>query len=291
MAITKSPDTLINDLTALQTRIGTAGKLVIRDSAYIPLITFPLSSTAFGTPNSLTGAASLNGLPNTATIATSGTAAYYDFETAFSNTTGNTFSFSVSGSTFTATGHNFVNGNIVQFYTTGTLPTGISTATDYYVINVSGATLQVSTTYGGGAVTLSSSGSGILQVRNLVVVTGIVGANYVFTVTSSVLAAPYHNFSNGNIVQVSNSGGSLPSPLAINTNYYVINVSGSGSGATLQLSLTSGGSAITLSGGSGTHKIQNINTDLAIDSGSGADPLALTASSTISINTFFHTPL
>jgi hypothetical protein len=290
MAITKSPDTLINDLTALQTRIGTAGKLVIRDSAYIPLITFPLSSTAFGTPNSTTGAASLNGLPSTATIATSGTAAFYDFETAFSNTTGNTFSFSVSGSTFTATGHNFVNGNIVQFYTTGTLPTGISAATDYYVINVSGSTFQVSTTYGGSAVTLSSSGSGTLQVRNLVVVTGIVGANYIFTVTSSVLTAAYHNFANGNIVQVSTTG-TLPSPLAINTNYYVINVSGSGASATLQLSLTSGGSAITLSGGSGTHKIQNINTDLAIDSGSGADPLALTASSTISINTFFHTPL
>lgn len=290
MAITKSPDTLINDLTALQTRIGTAGKLVIRDSAYIPLITFPLSSTAFGTPNSLTGAASLNGLPNTATIATSGIAAYYDFETAFSNTTGNTFSFSVSGSTFTATGHNFVNGNIVQFYTVDTLPTGISAATDYYVISVSDATFQVSATYGGSVVTLSSSGSGTLQVRNLVVVTGIVGANYVFTVSSSVLAAPYHNFANGDIVQVSTTD-TLPSPLAINTNYYVINVSGSGSGATLQLSLTSGGSAITLSDGSGTYEIQNINTDLAIDSGSGADPLALTAGSIISINTFVHTPL
>ena len=291
MAITKSADTLINDLTALQTRIGIAGKLIIRDSAYISLVSFTLSSTTFGTPNSITGAANLNGLPNTATIATSGEAVYYDFETAFSNTTGNTFSFSVSGSTFTATGHNFVNGNIVQFYTTGTLPTGISAATDYYVINVSGSTFQVSATYGGSAVTLSSSGSGTLQVRNLVVVTGIVGANYVFTVTSSVLTAPYHNFANGNIVNVSNTGGSLPSPLVAATNYYVINVSGTGtSGATLQLSLTSGGSAITLSGGSGTQRVQNINTDLVIDSG-GSDPLALSASSTVSINSFTHTPL
>ena len=52
-------------------------------------------------------------------------------------------------------------GQAVQFTTTGTLPTGLSTNTTYYVISVSTNTCQFSTTQGGSAVTFTnSSGSG-----------------------------------------------------------------------------------------------------------------------------------
>jgi len=52
-------------------------------------------------------------------------------------------------------------GQAVQFTTTGTLPTGLSTNTTYYVISTSTNTCQFSTTLGGSAVTFTnSSGSG-----------------------------------------------------------------------------------------------------------------------------------
>ena len=52
-------------------------------------------------------------------------------------------------------------GTPVQFTTTGTLPTGLSTNTNYYVISTSTNTCQFSTTLGGSAVTFTnSSGSG-----------------------------------------------------------------------------------------------------------------------------------
>ena len=52
-------------------------------------------------------------------------------------------------------------GQPVQFTTTGTLPTGISLNTTYYVISVSSNTCQVSTTQGGSATTYTNgTGSG-----------------------------------------------------------------------------------------------------------------------------------
>jgi hypothetical protein len=63
-------------------------------------------------------------------------------------------SFSVTGvaatDIITATGSAFVNGQPIRF-TALTGGTGLNTTTNYYVINVSGATFQVSTSVGGGA--------------------------------------------------------------------------------------------------------------------------------------------
>lgn len=50
----------------------------------------------------------------------------------------------------TATGSAFANGQPIRF-TSLTGGTGLNTTTNYYVINVSGATFQVSTSLGGGA--------------------------------------------------------------------------------------------------------------------------------------------
>lgn len=75
-----------------------------------------------------------------------------------------------------------------------------------------------------------------------------------FTVdmTTNVLTAKGHPYINTDIVRVSNSGDILPGGLAVNTDYYVIGVSGD----TLQLSLSLGGAPIDLTSiGAGTHFI------------------------------------
>ena len=65
-----------------------------------------------------------------------------------------------SPGTITLAGHGLNDGEAVQFYATGALPTEISTGTRYYVINKTTDTLQIST-YGGTAMALSGSPSGV----------------------------------------------------------------------------------------------------------------------------------
>lgn len=63
--------------------------------------------------------------------------------------------------------HGYTAGDAVQFFTAGTLPTGISANTTYYVI-ASGLTatdFKVSATSGGGAITITGSGSGTIRVK------------------------------------------------------------------------------------------------------------------------------
>jgi uncharacterized phiE125 gp8 family phage protein len=79
---------------------------------------------------------------------------------------------------------------------------------------------------------------------------GIV-ANFART-SGDTLTVYGRTFTNGDAVQVKNSGGALPTGLSENTTYYVISVSG----ATFSLSTTAGGSAVTLTGaGTGTNYI------------------------------------
>ena len=64
----------------------------------------------------------------------------------------------------TAPGHGLSNGQQVVFLASaGTLPTGLTEGTIYYVISVSGDTFSVSTTSGGSAVDLTAAGSGHVQ--------------------------------------------------------------------------------------------------------------------------------
>jgi hypothetical protein len=72
----------------------------------------------------------------------------------FTDVTSTTFTFASTQATPAV-------GQAVQLTTTGTLPTGLSTGTTYYVISTSTNTCQLSTTLGGSAVTFTnSSGSG-----------------------------------------------------------------------------------------------------------------------------------
>ena len=86
---------------------------------------------------------------------TSGASAYFD---------GGTVTFSNGSSTITyTTGSNdhLAIGNVVNFTTTGTLPTNFSASTNYYVVSVpSSTTFTVSATQGGTAISAGSAGSG-----------------------------------------------------------------------------------------------------------------------------------
>jgi microcystin-dependent protein len=75
--------------------------------------------------------------------------------------TSQTFTVTIaSPAVFTKTAHGFIGGERVRLSTTGALPTGLNTTTDYYVIYVSANTFQVSTTYNGAAVNSSGTQSG-----------------------------------------------------------------------------------------------------------------------------------
>jgi hypothetical protein len=65
-----------------------------------------------------------------------------------------------SGNAFSSVGHGMSDGDKIQVSTTGTLPTNLSASTDYYVINASDDTFELSTSKGGSAVTISGAGSG-----------------------------------------------------------------------------------------------------------------------------------
>ena len=60
----------------------------------------------------------------------------------------------------TATGHSLQNGDVIQLYTTGALPTGLSTGINYYVVNRATNTFQLSLTSGGSAINTSGTQSG-----------------------------------------------------------------------------------------------------------------------------------
>lgn len=90
---------------------------------------------------------------------------------------------------------NLTNGDAVVFQTTGTLPTGITAGTVYYVINVSGTTCNISATYGGAAINTSVSQSGThqLTVRGIPL-TSVGGASGVPTIQNLVFVSDASRF-------------------------------------------------------------------------------------------------
>lgn len=71
---------------------------------------------------------------------------------------------SVPNNYVTIASHGFITGQKVQLTTSGTLPTGLSLATDYYIIRVSSSIFKFATNpfnaFAGTAVTMSGAGSG-----------------------------------------------------------------------------------------------------------------------------------
>jgi len=56
--------------------------------------------------------------------------------------------------------HGLTNNNVIAFTTTGTLPAGLNTTTQYYVISSTSTTFKVSTSLGGSEVDITDAGSG-----------------------------------------------------------------------------------------------------------------------------------
>lgn len=65
-----------------------------------------------------------------------------------------------SSNVFTSINHGFQNDDQVQFYTTDSLPAGLSEGVAYYIISADTNTFKVSLTSGGSAVDITDAGTG-----------------------------------------------------------------------------------------------------------------------------------
>ncbi len=121
------------------TPIGTVGQVLTSAGAGTPTWTTPTTITTGSVDNAILRADGTGG----STLQNSGLIVEDAIE-----------SFAITGvastDIITATGSAFANGQPVRF-TALTGGSGLNTTTNYYVINVSGATFQVSTSVGGGA--------------------------------------------------------------------------------------------------------------------------------------------
>jgi len=82
---------------------------------------------------------------------------YWDANTGYLNTA---FTVTIASPAVLTLGYSLDNGTAITLTTTGYLPTGLIPGTVYYVINASGATCNLSTTYGGTAINTSGTQSG-----------------------------------------------------------------------------------------------------------------------------------
>jgi hypothetical protein len=201
----------------------------------------------------------------------------------------NIVSFTVDDATdiFTATAHGLQDGDEVIFSNSGgALPTGLSAATTYYIISATANTFKVSTTKGGSAVNITSTGTGTnyftdyqdLKIRALTSVRGLTvnGAsslqaiackdltadgNIIFKKTVPLTAtftadagtnfatSVAHGLVNTDRVILTTTT-TLPAGLSLLTTYFVVNKTTD----TFQFSSTEGGTAIDITDtGTGTH--------------------------------------
>lgn len=184
-----------------------------------------------------------------------------------------------------STAHGLSNGDVVVFHTiTGTLPTGITAGTPYYVINANTDDFKISTTSGGSAVNITTNGTApnfwdkptaTITVyehgSNVAAFTkAMTAANIrtngngdtrfeveypegsVFTADAStdVITSSTHGLSDGNqIALATGPGGTLPAGLNGTTTYFVRDSTTN----TFKVALTNGGTAVNItSAGSGT---------------------------------------
>ncbi|HVY19926.1 MAG TPA: pilus assembly protein TadG-related protein [Bauldia sp.] len=122
---------------------------------------------------------------------------------------------------FTDTSHGLTIGTQLTLSTTGTLPGSLSNSTTYYV-----ATVPSTSTF---TVTTASSGSTV-------------------TFSGSTITRNGHGLSAGTALAFKTTN-TLPSPLSANTTYYVLSNPATN---TFKVSTTTNGTAVSLSGGSGT---------------------------------------
>lgn len=130
-----------------------------------------------------------------------------------------------------ANAHPLINGDRVAF--TGTLPTGITAAGSYFVINATATAFQVSATAGGAALNFTTD-SAAMFVDGLIVPAN---ATDTFAFGAAFYSSPLPNGS-----LVSFTAGTGPTGLTIGANYYVIN----STATTFQVATVSGGAPVDI---------------------------------------------
>ncbi len=107
------------------------------------------------------------------------------------------------------------------------------------------------------------------------------GRSYTFTFSGSAITPSTQVFAVDDYVTFTTTG-TLPTGLALNTVYRVVSV-----GSIIEVSATEGGSAISLSGGSGTHSIRVVLSVIFrwfIDNKQPRESVALSGEGTFSVN-------
>lgn len=175
-----------------------------------------------------------------------------------------TFTADNTTDTITASAHGLSNGDRVAFTNTGgVLPAGITTATEYFVRNMTTNSFKLSTTPTGSILNITDDGTGthtftdgILYAKgNLITYTKKKSQTFTAEAATDLITSAAHGLINDSIIQVSNSGGALPTGLAAATNYFVLEATTD----TFKLSATEGGAVIDVSGaGSGTQTFNAI---------------------------------
>ena len=154
-----------------------------------------------------------------------------------------------SNERFSVTKHPFVNGQKIYFESSSSLPTGIDAGpgTQYYIINATENTFQVSTAYSGTPVNVSAIGSGTLTIWKQFIPkdTTITLTSYNllsdcnFTASDNKFNKTFHGFANGTKMRFVRS---VPvSEFTIETIYYVVGTADND----FQLSASEDGSAVT----------------------------------------------
>jgi hypothetical protein len=89
----------------------------------------------------------------------------YDFATKSISKTWATTDVDIATDTITVTAHGFSDGDTARLTTTGAVPTGLATATTYFVVGATLNTFQLAATYGGAAINLTDVGSGVGTIK------------------------------------------------------------------------------------------------------------------------------
>ena len=200
----------------------------------------------------------------------------------------------ISGNTLTITGHPFTNNLRIVYYNNGGSETpGLTDGTTYYVINASGDTFQVSTSQGGGAVSLTASASAAGESHSFkgvnATATCTVSAGAVNSITITEQGTLYNGSTTPTITQSDQSQTTDASFTVFNgRSIGSVSVNGRGSGFTSAptVTITTDGTDTTGSGGTATCTIGfPIGTVTLTNQGSGynfAPTVQLTGGNSVS---------
>jgi hypothetical protein len=171
----------------------------------------------------------------------------------------------------TCAGHGYLDYDIVRVSNSGGgLPGGLAVSTSYWVIYVDPDTFMLATTYAnakaGTEIDITTAGTGTHSVYKYGGGPGwyihedkSAPQSLTFTAdagTDVLTIAAGHDYGDGDMIWVSNSGGGLPGGLSASTVYYVIPVSGTEIKLANSLQNALAGTAINItSAGTGTHSI------------------------------------